>query len=507
MDIFDFVGSYKNHPVLFIGSGFSLRYLKNSYNWQDLLKKIAIELTESDEYYLDLKQTSFDNKKDECNLMLLASSLEEKFNEVLKSDRDGKFKHINDKFYELSRNQKTVSRFKLYVCDLLNDMSYKDSVDEEINLFRKMSKNISSIITTNYDLLLEELVDFIPLIGNEILLSNPYGTIYKIHGCVNNPNSIILTQSDYMQFNKRYDLIRAQLISLFVHNPIIFLGYSVQDENIQSILNTIFKYVPPNSEQAKKIKRNFLLVEYEPDLKSTEITDHDILIDGNLISINKVKTDNFRDIYKAIHELALPVSAMDIRKVQEVVKEITSGGTIKVTVADDIETLKNSDKVLAIGSTKNIKYEIKEYTELCVEYFDLIEEKNKDVIKLIDSMKIASRNWFPIYGYLQIVSDLKAKIRLTTQLNKQISDEMKRLRKITFPSNISNIADIYSSEEIVASNKLKAVAYFTHTEKLSLDDLKLFLLEFEDKNTSDFRKLLSFYDFKKYKIQSLPTSL
>jgi len=59
----------------------------------------------------------------------------------------------------------------------------------------------------------------------------------------------------------------------------------------------------------------------------------------------------------------------------------------------------------------------------------------------------------------------------------------------------------------VASNKLKAVAYFTHTEKLSLDDLKLFLLEFEDKNTSDFRKLLSFYDFKKYKIQSLPTSL
>jgi len=57
MDIFDFVGSYKNHPVLFIGSGFSLRYLKNSYNWQDLLKKIAIELTESDEYYLDLKQT------------------------------------------------------------------------------------------------------------------------------------------------------------------------------------------------------------------------------------------------------------------------------------------------------------------------------------------------------------------------------------------------------------------------------------------------------------------
>ena len=181
MDIFDFVGSYKNHPVLFVGSGFSLRYLKNSYNWPDLLRTIAIELTGSDEYYLDLRQSSFDEKKDECNLMQLASALEEKFNEILKNDRNGKFKEINDKFYELSRNHKSVSRFKLYVCDLLNHMDFRNGVNGEVDLFREMSKNISSIITTNYDLLLEELVDFIPLIGNEILLSNPYGTIYKIH--------------------------------------------------------------------------------------------------------------------------------------------------------------------------------------------------------------------------------------------------------------------------------------------------------------------------------------
>lgn len=500
MDIFDFVGSYKNHPVLFIGSGFSLRYLENSYNWEDLLKKISIDLTGSDEYFLDLKEESYDEQKDYCNLMKLATLLEVKFNEVVKNDRHGKFKSINDKFYELSRTNKTVSRFKLYVCELLVGMNYRVTTEEEIHLFRKMSKNLSSIITTNYDLLLEELVDFIPLIGNEILLSNPYGTIYKIHGCVNNPNSIILTGDDYQQFNNRYDLIRAQLISLFVHNPIIFLGYSVQDENIQNILNTIFKYVPINSEQAQRIKRNFLLVEYEPDLKSTDITDHDISVDGNLISINKVKTDNFKAIYKALHELALPISAMDIRKVQEIVKEITSGGTIKVSIADDIETLKNSDKVLAIGSTKNIKYEIKEYTELCLEYFDLIENKNIEVIRLIDKkMKIASSNWFPVNGFLQIIPDLKSKNKLVDQLNRKISEEMKRLRKINFPNNISTIEEISLSEEIVASNKLKAIAYLTYSDKISLDDLKVFLVKFEDKNTSDFRKLLSFYDYKKYK--------
>src|SRR5690606_35781353 len=81
MDIFDFVGSYKNHPVLFIGSGFSLRYLNNSYNWPDLLEKISVDLTGSDEFYLDLRQANFDDQKDQCNLMQLATTLERKFNE------------------------------------------------------------------------------------------------------------------------------------------------------------------------------------------------------------------------------------------------------------------------------------------------------------------------------------------------------------------------------------------------------------------------------------------
>ena len=155
--------------------------------------------------------------------------------------------------------------------------------------------------------------------------------------------------------------------------------------------------------------------------------------------------------------------------------------------------------LLAIGSTKNIKYEIKEYTELCIEYFDLIESNNNEVVKLLDSMKIASRNWFPINGFLQIVPELESKVRLQGQLKKQVAEEVKRLKKIKFPLGISTIKEIYSSEEIVASNKLKAVTYLTFIEKISLSDLKDFLLNFEDKNTSDFRKLLSFYDYKFYK--------
>ena len=66
------------------------------------------------------------------------------------------------------------------------------------------------------------------------------------------------------------------MLSIFIHNPIIFLGYSVSDENIKNILKTIFTYVRPNTEQAEKIRSRFLLVEYEKDSENDIISSHDI---------------------------------------------------------------------------------------------------------------------------------------------------------------------------------------------------------------------------------------
>lgn len=38
------------------------------------------------------------------------------------------------------------------------------------------------------------MFSFNPLIGNDILLSNPYGSVYKIHGCISAPDKIIITE-------------------------------------------------------------------------------------------------------------------------------------------------------------------------------------------------------------------------------------------------------------------------------------------------------------------------
>ena len=186
------------------------------------------------------------------------------------------------------------------------------------------------------------------------MLSNPYGSVYKIHGCVSNIQNIIITEEDYERFDKRYELIRAQLLSLFIHNPIIFIGYSISDVNIKNILKTIFMCIEPNSKNAERIRKNFLLVEHQKDSISEEIREHDIDIEGfGTIRINKRKTDNYEIIYKSLSNLHLSVSAMDVRKVQDVFKEIKTGGEIKVSITDDLETLKNGEKVLAIGSINN----------------------------------------------------------------------------------------------------------------------------------------------------------
>lgn len=97
MNINAFISNFKNHPVLFIGTGFSLRYLNNSFNWEGLLSYINLELTGNEEIFLDLKSQ---NQKEDGSYSYekIASAIEQNFNDIVSKDRNGKFKEINDIF-------------------------------------------------------------------------------------------------------------------------------------------------------------------------------------------------------------------------------------------------------------------------------------------------------------------------------------------------------------------------------------------------------------------------
>lgn len=497
MDINEFIGNYNNHPVLFIGSGFSFRYLKKSYTWDKLLSKVCEDLYGNDEMYLDIK-SACTTPNGYCSYPQMASIIETEFNKALEKDRNGKFKDINDLFYERMRYGTKLSRLKIYIAKLLSDITIKDEAAEEISELKKVRKNIGSIITTNYDTFIESVFEFNPLVGNDILLSNPYGSIYKIHGCINDVSKMIITEDDYNRFDEQYELIRAQMLSLFIHNPIIFLGYNIGDDNIRKVLKTIFSYIPANTPEADKVRKNFLLIEYDKGSSNLEITEHDIIVKGSNIRINKLKTDDFISIYKALANITLPISAMDIRKVQSIVKEIYSGGSIKVKITEDIDNLKNCDKILAIGSTKTISYQFMTIQELIQNYFNIIEESNASILSLINKQRIAESQYFPIYGFSCICTEINNVEHL-----KQIQDTNveRYINNKAYPNSHSKVIDILEDGFIAESYKYPAIMYALDKNQIDLSDVESYLRKQSstEKQSSNYRRLLCLYDIKRYK--------
>ena len=495
MHISDFIKQFRNHPVLFVGTGMSLRYLENSYSWDELLKKICFELKGNNEYYYDIKSNHCNDghyRYDE-----IASDIEKEFNSNLVADRNGKFKEINDLFYNNMENGISISRFKLYISKLFSELNYKNN--PELVELKKTKKNLSSIITTNYDCMLEDIFGFKPLIGNDILLSNSYGALYKIHGSVDEPDKIIITHDDYEKFNQKYELIRAQLLSLFIHN-----GYNIGDNNIKQILKTIFAYVDPASDAAEKVRSQFLLVEYEKGSNNMEVTEHDIDVEGfSTIRINRIKTDNYTAIYRELSGLQLPVSAMDIRKVQNVVKEIYAGGTIKVRITNDLDELDNSDKVLVIGSQKSITYSYQTAPEMMKNYFDIIEEENNQVLELVDKIMIQSTQYFPIYGFSLIDPNIKR----SEQLKKQQKEKLKTIYELVkkrYNVTENSLDAILQNESYAMTYKNEVIAYALMEQKVSPEEVEPYLKEMSGVggNTTDYRRLLCAYDYVKYSVKA-----
>lgn len=145
---------------------------------------------------------------------------------------------------------------------------------------------------------------------------------------------------------------------------------------------------------SERIRRNFLLVEFDEGSKNKEVVEHDIQLENNkVIRINKIKTEDYSSIYKPLGNLELSVSALDIRKVQNVVKDIYKGGKTRVEITEDIDDLNNSEKILAIGTSKTIKYEFQTVPELMQKYFQIEEEENKQILDVINKQIIQKINF------------------------------------------------------------------------------------------------------------------
>lgn len=121
---------------------------------------------------------------------------------------------------------------------------------------------IQTIITTNYDKSFEYAYgsDIFPIISDKDFPSFPRNKIslYKIHGDIDIPDSMIITESDYRSYydSGKEDLIWHKIKTLISEYSILFIGYSFGDSNIKSIFEYILKRLGGLHKNCYLITRN-----------------------------------------------------------------------------------------------------------------------------------------------------------------------------------------------------------------------------------------------------------
>ena len=211
----------KNQLVIFVGSGVS----NNSGipTWWDLIKIIADKL----EYD---KCNSCKNQQEDCP----KSECEERYNFT-----QDEFLRIPEYYYQQDRSEKHKNYYRLIKNTLKND---KDSnpIDDEI--FKILPHHI---ITTNYDALLEKSENLNSKLytvvsqDSDLLSKSDERYIIKMHGDLETPETIVLKESDYIDYEQRHTLISTFIRSLLINHTFLFLGYSLNDYNLNLIIGWI----------------------------------------------------------------------------------------------------------------------------------------------------------------------------------------------------------------------------------------------------------------------------
>lgn len=106
---------------------------------------------------------------------------------------------------------------------------------------------IDTIITTNYDRLFEYVYGdkLCTVVGTQYKASDKKPvTLYKIHGDSSDNASVVLTSKDYAKFYEGLNsLIWNKLKVILAEHSVLFIGYSLEDKNIEDIFEKVLSQV------------------------------------------------------------------------------------------------------------------------------------------------------------------------------------------------------------------------------------------------------------------------
>lgn len=290
----------KCQPILFVGSGLSKRYF-GAPNWEGLLIEMANKCPLIDKEFAYYKQ----NAKKDVNgneFIDIGSTFAEIYNNWAWNSGRSEFPEelfSEDNPPEIYLKYIVAEHLKSLLEENFTNLLQDYDINKEIELIKKIRPH--ALITTNYDLLLEELFsEYEPVVGQKILRGNftNYGEIFKIHGCLSDPKGIVLTKNDYDDFEKKKKYLSAKLLIFFAEHPLLFIGYSAEDPNIKSILSDIDEIISMHGE----VIPNIYILEWNPEIDSSKypVTDKIISIGNSKnVRVKCIVASSFEWVFEA----------------------------------------------------------------------------------------------------------------------------------------------------------------------------------------------------------------
>ncbi|KAN0050425.1 hypothetical protein ACTA71_003549 [Dictyostelium dimigraforme] len=127
--------------------------------------------------------------------------------------------------------------------------------------FLLASTPVQEIVTTNYDQCFEIASRSI---GKEICVL-PYHSlngrnkrwILKLHGCVSNPQDIIITREDYIRYGDKNEALSGMVQALLITKHLLFVGFSLTDDNFYQIMSAVKRATSTGEDGSVRLKNTF----------------------------------------------------------------------------------------------------------------------------------------------------------------------------------------------------------------------------------------------------------
>ena len=375
-----------SYPIVFIGSGISKRYLEDFPTWTTLLEEYWEQINENNSIYqfmrnLDQTDETIKNSPEEKKRFLInvktASHIKKRYDDLFYS---GQITLDNLTIQEAYYSK--ISPFNYSITKKFSEYKVKEDMKEELEEYKKFLSKAKVIVTTNYDTLTEDLLESINqkptiYVGQNGFFDETYNwsELFKIHGDVNDPSSIVITEEDYNAYDKNSILISAKILSNLIYSPIIFIGYSLTDINVQKLLTDFSSQLP--NEDLRKNTNRITVVEYQ---ENKDDFDEQIVNNPAInISHSILKTNNYKRLFQEIGKIDQGLTPYEVSKFESTIKKIVitfgvEGKLDSFLVSSENldklpEDLKNRRIIVALGDKKNI-FVNPNFVEYVEDYFN-----------------------------------------------------------------------------------------------------------------------------------------